>query len=156
MVCTYSCLQSLTKSSLSQEPVGIVVADWHLTITCVTDDGIQFCGTHRSRSSSFGARTTPERASWDLNLDKTFCTECTGCLSTSIKENRDVSRTSEGLPAIGHITCYLLHWQKATQCNNAEDFNLRAQCHENKNSTISSFAMNSESVARTIYVIKMM
>lgn len=62
--------------------------------------------THRRRSSSLGARITPDRASCILNREKTFCRDCIGCLTTSIRENLDVSRTSDGLPAIGHATCH--------------------------------------------------
>jgi hypothetical protein len=70
------------------------------------EDDIPFCVTHLSRSSSLGASTTPERASCDLNRENTFCADCTGCLNTSIRENLDVSRTSEGLPAIKYANCY--------------------------------------------------
>ena len=69
--------------------------------------------THRSRSSSLGASTTPDSASDFLNM---FCTDTMGCRSVSTSEKRDVSRTREGLPAAHYnIQCtpqhhtYVLH-----------------------------------------------
>jgi len=77
-------------------------------------DGNLFHVTHRRRSSSLGARTTPDRASCILNRENTFCTDCIGCLNTSIRENLDVSRTSDGLPAIGHVIISAWNYTKLT------------------------------------------
>uniref|UniRef100_A0A2M3ZRJ7 Putative secreted peptide n=1 Tax=Anopheles braziliensis TaxID=58242 RepID=A0A2M3ZRJ7_9DIPT len=50
----------------------------------------------RRRSSSFGCKTTPCRASVGLFLSR--FTVSIGCFRASRSENRDVSLTSDGLP----------------------------------------------------------